>query len=67
MYCVQLGMITAALNDLNEAIIIEPRLLNAYWHRHLVYLLLNRKRDAQSDLNEILHINRYHVDALRSL
>ena len=33
------GELKNALDDLNRAIELEPRLLDAYWHRHLVYLI----------------------------
>ena len=62
----QLGKLKMAWDDLNQAILLEPMLLDAYWHRHLLYLLRNKSMKALHDLNSILKINKEHVGAYRS-
>ena len=62
----QLGQIKQALDDLSLAIQIEPMMLDAYWHRHLVYILLNKKHAALDDLNIVLKYNKSHVGAYKS-
>ncbi|XP_028830222.1 uncharacterized protein ttc6 isoform X3 [Denticeps clupeoides] len=62
----KLGHLSKALEDLNAAISLEPHLLDAYWHRHRVYLLKNNQQDALYDLNFIIERNKRHADALES-
>ena len=62
----QLGKIGKAQEDLNKAIELEPALLDAYWHRHLVYMLENKKPQALDDLNFLLKHNKNHAGAYRS-
>ena len=62
----QLGKLKQAWDDLNQAIALEPMLLDAYWHRHMLYLLRNKPANALQDLNAILKINKEHVGAYRS-
>ncbi|XP_029454762.1 tetratricopeptide repeat protein 6 [Rhinatrema bivittatum] len=63
----KLGKLKEALNDLNKAILLEPMLLDAYWHRHLIFLLQNQSEDALNDLNFIIKYNRNHADAYMSM
>ena len=40
--------------------------MDAYWHRHLLFLLKEKPTKALEDLNAILKINKSHVGAYRS-
>ena len=62
----QLGNVPAAVDDINQSLELEPSLIDAYWQRHLVNVLLNRRRQALEDLNMLLHLNKSHVRALKS-
>ena len=62
----KLGRIEAAMSDLTRAIDMEPSMLDAYWHRHLIHLLLNRKQHAMDDLSIIIKINKNHAEAYKS-
>ncbi|XP_022099054.1 uncharacterized protein LOC110983798 isoform X2 [Acanthaster planci] len=62
----KLGKLKQAWEDLNQAILLEPQLLDAYWHRHLLFLLRHKQTKALEDLNTILKINKEHVGAYRS-
>ncbi|XP_039597221.1 uncharacterized protein ttc6 [Polypterus senegalus] len=62
----KLGLLKEALEDLNTAIHAEPLLLDAYWHRHAVYLLKGRHAEALDDLNFITKHNKNHADAYKS-
>ncbi|XP_038063059.1 uncharacterized protein LOC119733763 isoform X2 [Patiria miniata] len=62
----KLGKLKQAWDDLNQAILLEPLLLDAYWHRHLLFLLRRKQTKALEDLNTILKINKEHVGAYRS-
>uniref|UniRef100_A0A7N4UX02 Tetratricopeptide repeat domain 6 n=1 Tax=Sarcophilus harrisii TaxID=9305 RepID=A0A7N4UX02_SARHA len=62
----KLGKLKKALNDLQEAIFLEPLLLNAYWHRHFIYLFLDRTADALDDLNYITKYNKNNADVYLS-
>ena len=59
-------MIDAALSDISAAISQEPFYVDAFWQRHLVYILLNRHQDAIDDLNALLRLKRDHVSAMKS-
>lgn len=61
-----MGKISNAWDDLNLAIELEPQMLDAYWHRHLLYLLKDKPLKALEDLNIILRINKDHVGAYKS-
>ncbi|XP_078324094.1 uncharacterized protein LOC111124594 isoform X6 [Crassostrea virginica] len=63
----KVGMIKAAQIDLDLAIKMEPLLLDAYWHRHLLYLLRDQKQQAKADLTFILKYNNKHGGAYRSM
>lgn len=63
----KLGMLHKAADDLNRAIKMEPMLLNAYWHRHLLYILQEKKPEALDDLNYIMKHNKKHSGAYRSM
>ena len=41
-------------------------LLNAYWHRHVIYLLLNNRQKALEDLNVLLRHAKNNAGAYRS-
>ncbi|XP_071495128.1 uncharacterized protein [Diadema antillarum] len=62
----KLGKLKQSWDDLNRAIALEPLLLDAYWHRHLLFLLKEKPTKALEDLNTILKINKDHVGAYRS-
>ncbi|XP_006152426.2 tetratricopeptide repeat protein 6 [Tupaia chinensis] len=53
----KLGKLQSAMNDLQEAIRLEPLFLNAYWHRHFLYLFQDKVNEALDDLN---YINKYN-------
>ncbi|XP_072485861.1 tetratricopeptide repeat protein 6 isoform X3 [Notamacropus eugenii] len=62
----KLGKLKKAMNDLQEAIFLEPQLLNAYWHRHFIYLFLDKTGFALDDLNYITKYNRNNADVYLS-
>ncbi|MEE6519064.1 hypothetical protein FKM82_030525, partial [Ascaphus truei] len=62
----KLGKLILALQDLDMAIKHEPLLLDAYWHRHLIYLLQGKTSEALDDLNIIVKFNKTHADAYLS-
>ncbi|XP_070553805.1 uncharacterized protein [Ptychodera flava] len=62
----KIGNLKGAWEDLDSAIELEPQLLDAYWHRHLLFLLKNNKRKALDDLNVVLKLNKQHAGAYRS-
>lgn len=62
----QVGALSQALADLNAAIELEPLMLDAYWHRHLLYLLQNRLYDCLDDLNLLLKHQRTNSAAYKS-
>ena len=62
----KLGFIKLALDDLNKALSMEKNFVDAYWQRHLIYLVQDRKVDALEDLNLILKLNRFHAGAYLS-
>ena len=45
---------------------MEPDLTDAYWHRHLLYLLQDKKKEALVDLNFMIKKNKKHAGAWRS-
>ena len=51
--------------DLDLAIKIEPRIVAAYWQRHLIRLLHHQKHEALDDLNALLKIDPKCVHAYR--
>ncbi|XP_067312035.1 uncharacterized protein ttc6 [Pseudorasbora parva] len=63
---IKLGYLNKALEDLNAAISLESHLLDAYWHRHRIYLLRNDPDRALDDLNFIVKNNKKHADAFMS-
>ncbi|XP_052281417.1 uncharacterized protein LOC127878913 isoform X2 [Dreissena polymorpha] len=63
----KIGYIKAAEEDLSKAIVMEPLLLDAYWHRHLLYVLQDRKKEALDDLTFILKHTKTHAGAYRSM
>ncbi|XP_078089235.1 uncharacterized protein ttc6 [Mustelus asterias] len=62
----RLGQLKSAMEDLNEAIRLEPLLIDAYWQRHFIYLLQLNTSDALDDLNFVLKHNKNHADAYTS-
>ncbi|KAL2099075.1 hypothetical protein ACEWY4_005555 [Coilia grayii] len=62
----KLGLLNQAMEDLNQAISLEPGLLNAYWHRHGIYLLRNDHTSALEDLDFIIKHAKKPADAFRS-
>ncbi|XP_078714776.1 tetratricopeptide repeat protein 6 isoform X3 [Lampetra fluviatilis] len=62
----KLGRLDLAKSDLDTAIDKEVMLLDAYWHRHFIHLLLDNPRAALHDLNFILKHNQTRADAYRS-
>ncbi|XP_025057227.1 tetratricopeptide repeat protein 6 [Alligator sinensis] len=62
----KLGKLKSAMEDLEKAIRLEPLLLNAYWHRHLIYLFQAKIPAALDDLNYIIKWNKKSVDAYLS-
>ncbi len=53
----KLGFIKLGLNDLNKAIELEPKMLDAYWQRILIYLVQDRKVDAMDSLKFLTNLN----------
>ncbi|XP_027703248.1 tetratricopeptide repeat protein 6 [Vombatus ursinus] len=62
----KLGKLKKAMNDLQEAIFLEPLLLNAYWHRHFIYIFQDKSGDALNDLNYITKYNKNNADVYLS-
>ncbi|XP_062432174.1 tetratricopeptide repeat protein 6 [Rhea pennata] len=62
----KLGKLKSAMDDLEKAISLEPLLLNAYWHRHLIYLFQERISAALDDLNFISNWSKNKADAYLS-
>ncbi|XP_072283738.1 uncharacterized protein [Pyxicephalus adspersus] len=54
----KLGNVCLALQDLDMVIKQEPQLLDAYWHRHLIFLLQGKTNEALDDLNYIIKYNK---------
>ena len=62
----QLGRLKESLSDLNHALSLQPTLSDAYWHRHLLFLLKGNEKAALDDLTLLLKQNKKHFGALRS-
>ncbi|XP_040598979.1 tetratricopeptide repeat protein 6 [Mesocricetus auratus] len=62
----KLGKLQSAMNDLQETIFVEPLFLNAYWHRHFIYLFQDKINDALDDLNFINKYNKNNAEAYLS-
>ncbi|XP_070270145.1 uncharacterized protein [Myotis yumanensis] len=62
----KLGKLQSAMDDLQEAIFLEPLFLNAYWHRHLIYLFQDKFNEALDDLNYITKYNKNNAEAYLS-
>ncbi|XP_014647570.1 PREDICTED: tetratricopeptide repeat protein 6 [Ceratotherium simum simum] len=62
----KLGKLQSAMNDLQEAILLEPLFLNAYWHRHFIYLFQDKINEALDDLNYINKHNKNNAEAYLS-
>ncbi|XP_021257944.1 tetratricopeptide repeat protein 6 isoform X3 [Numida meleagris] len=62
----KLGKLKSAMDDLEKAISLEPLLLDAYWHRHLIYLFQDKFSAALRDLNFITKWNKNKADAYLS-
>lgn len=48
-----------------QTIFVEPLFLNAYWHRHFIYLFQDKVNDALDDLNFINKYNKNHAGGLQ--
>ncbi|KAM8920877.1 tetratricopeptide repeat protein 6 [Pelodytes ibericus] len=62
----KLGNLSLALEDLNWVTNQEPQLLDAYWHRHLIYLVQGKNSEALDDLNTIIKSNKTCADVYLS-
>ncbi|XP_040528610.1 tetratricopeptide repeat protein 6 isoform X1 [Gallus gallus] len=62
----KLGKLKSAMDDLEKAISLEPLLLDAYWHRHLIYLFQDKFSAALDDLNFITKWKKNKADAYLS-
>ncbi|XP_042845521.1 tetratricopeptide repeat protein 6 isoform X1 [Panthera tigris] len=62
----KLGKLQSALKDLQEAILLEPLFLNAYWHRHFIYLFQDKINEALDDLNYVNKYNKNNAEAYLS-
>ncbi|XP_074069519.1 tetratricopeptide repeat protein 6 isoform X2 [Macrotis lagotis] len=62
----KLGKLKKAMDDLQEAIFLEPLLLNAYWHRHFIYIFQDKSNEALDDLNYITKYNKNNADVYLS-
>nr|XP_034964906.1 tetratricopeptide repeat protein 6 isoform X2 [Zootoca vivipara] len=62
----KIGKMKAAMDDLEKAISLEPMLVNAYWHRHLIFVYQNKMLPALEDLNFIIKCNKNNADAYLS-
>nr|XP_009669207.1 PREDICTED: tetratricopeptide repeat protein 6 [Struthio camelus australis] len=62
----KLGKLKSAMDDLEKAISLEPLLLDAYWHRHLIYLFQDRMSAALDDLNFISKWSKNKADTYLS-
>ncbi|XP_057307156.1 uncharacterized protein LOC130645247 isoform X1 [Hydractinia symbiolongicarpus] len=60
------GELKNALIDLNRSIELEPKLVDAYWHRHLVLRIQGDTKKALEDLNRVTTLNHNHSFAFRS-
>ncbi|XP_063187863.1 tetratricopeptide repeat protein 6 [Chroicocephalus ridibundus] len=63
----KLGKLKSAMDDLEKAISLEPLLLNAYWHRHLIYLFQDRISAALDDLNFMTKWSKNKADTYLSM
>ncbi|XP_053451894.1 tetratricopeptide repeat protein 6 [Nycticebus coucang] len=62
----KLGKLQSAKDDLEEAILLEPLFLNAYWHRHFIYLFQDKIEEALDDLNFINKYDKNNTEAYLS-
>ncbi|XP_012411057.2 tetratricopeptide repeat protein 6 [Trichechus manatus latirostris] len=62
----KLGKLKSAMSDLQKAISLEPLFLNAYWHRHFIYLFQDKINEALDDLNFINKYNKNNAEAYLS-
>ncbi|CAH1776552.1 unnamed protein product [Owenia fusiformis] len=62
----KLGLLKKSQIDLDLAIDMEPLLIDAYWHRHMLYILQNNDDKALEDLQMILKHHKTHSGAYRS-
>lgn len=54
------------MSDVNQAILLEPSLSDAYWHRHLLFLIQGNDKAAVEDLSQLLKHNKKHFGAFWS-
>ncbi|XP_048217938.1 tetratricopeptide repeat protein 6 [Perognathus longimembris pacificus] len=62
----KLGKLQSAMSDLQQAIYLEPMFLNAYWHRHFLFLFQDKIADALDDLYYIHRYNKNNTEAYLS-
>ncbi len=62
----RIGRLSEAKEDLDKAILLAPTLSDAYWHRHLLFLVQSNKQSALEDLTCLLKNNKNHFGAYRS-
>ncbi|XP_058522343.1 tetratricopeptide repeat protein 6 isoform X2 [Ochotona princeps] len=62
----KLGKLKSAMNDLQKVINAEPLFLNAYWHRHFIYLFQDKIIEALDDLNFISKHNKNNAEVYLS-
>ena len=62
----RLGRLRESKDDLDQAIILEPTLSDAFWHRHMLYLVQSNEKAALEDLSTLLKRNKKHYGAYRS-
>ncbi|RDD46126.1 Tetratricopeptide repeat protein 6 [Trichoplax sp. H2] len=62
----KIGQLLRSQEDLELAIKMEPQFLDAFWQRHLLYLLQGEDYKALDDLNFIIKINKNHARAYRA-
>ena len=49
-----------------RAIALVPRLVDAHWHKHCLFIIQNNPSSAMTVLDTILGLNRRHTKAYRS-
>ena len=61
----KLGHIRKAKEDLDTALGLEPNLVDAFWHRHLLFLLEDNPKRAMEDITAIMKLTKLHAGAYR--
>ena len=55
-----------AWEDMNAALMREDNYVEAYWHRHLLFLVQGKPHAALEDLTTLIKLNKNHTGAYRS-